>query len=233
MENKLLRALIVDDEEMSRATIAHFVKKHEYIDLVDSCENAMEAITHLNSGTIDLVFLDIEMPEMSGLELLKVLKKPPLVILVTSKKEYAVEAFEHQVVDYLVKPVEYTRFVKAVQRAQSLHESENVSHIEDDDIYIKSDYRIIRVQLSDIKYIEAMADYANIYLPDSRHIIHSTMKALEQKLPSENFIRVHRSYIINLREVESIEDNMVKVNGKNIPIGSSYKDKFMSKIKLF
>lgn len=227
----MINCIIVDDEEMSRATIEHFVSQTKSLNLIGLCSSAVEAANFLKDQQIDLIFLDIEMPQMSGLELIKTLEHPPQIILVTSKKEYAVEAFEYNVVDYLVKPVDYSRFLQAVNR---IHEGgELISNSKNsDEIFIKSDSKIVKLNFSAIQYVEALADYAIIHVEKTRHIIHSTMKALEQKLPENMFIRVHRSYIVNISKIDSIEDMNITIGSANIPVGASYREKFMNKINM-
>lgn len=227
----MINCIIVDDEEMSRATIEHFVTQTEKLNLIGLCSSAVEAANFLKDQEIDLIFLDIEMPQMSGLELIKALDKSPQIILVTSKKEYAVEAFEYNVVDYLVKPVDYSRFLQAVNKITK--PGEVVSNQGNkDEIFIKSDSKIVKLNYSSILYIEALADYAIIQLGNTRHIIHSTMKSLEQRLPEESFIRVHRSYIVNISKIDSIEDMNIVIGDANIPVGASYREKFMKKINM-
>lgn len=227
----MINCIIVDDEEMSRATIEHFVSQTEMLNLIGLCSSAVEAANFLKDQQIDLIFLDIEMPQMSGLELIKTLDHSPQIILVTSKKEYAVEAFEYNVVDYLVKPVDYSRFLQAVNRVKETSEIVQ-GRGNKDEIFIKSDSKIVKLNFSSILYVEALADYAIIQLGKARHIIHSTMKGLEQKLPGDTFVRVHRSYIVNISKIDSIEDMNIVIGSANIPVGASYRDKFMKKINM-
>lgn len=230
-----MNCLIVDDEEMSRATIEHFVNQTEMLNLVAQCSNAIEAGNVLREEQIDLLFLDVEMPEMSGIDLIKSLTTPPQIILVTSKKGYAAEAFEYSVVDYLVKPVDYSRFLKAVNKVKERKKQQQVaSSVEPKgkEIFIKTDNKIVKVNYADILFVEALADYAVINVKGNKYIIHSTMKGLDQKLPSKSFVRVHRSYIVNIERVESIEDMMVLINEKHIPVGASYKENFMKRLNM-
>lgn len=228
----MINCIIVDDEEMSRATIELFVSQTDSLNLIGLCSSAVEAANFLKNQEIDLIFLDIEMPQMSGLELIKTLENSPKIILVTSKKDYAVEAFEYNVVDYLVKPVDYSRFLQAVNRVIAPGELIQNNSRQNDEIFIKSDSKIVKINFSSILYVEALADYAIIQLGKTRHIIHSTMKALEQKLPSNTFVRVHRSYIVNISKINSIEDMNIVIGDANIPVGASYREKFMKKINM-
>lgn len=224
-----MNCIIVDDEEMSRSTVEHFVKLTDFLKLEKVCSSALEAVNVLNETKIDLIFLDIEMPEMSGLEMLETLSYSPAIIFITSKKEYAIQAFDYNVVDYLVKPVEYTRFLKAVNKAMTAV-GKKVG--ETDETFIKTDLKYVKINFSKVLFVEAMADYVVLNLAEKKHIIHSTMKSLEQKLDSEKFIRVHRSYIVNFTKVDSVENSVIYIGGNKIPIGASYKNEFMQKINL-
>lgn len=219
---------------MSRATIEHFVNQTDVLNLVEQCSNAIEAGNVLREKQIDLLFLDVEMPEMSGIDLIKSLTNPPQIILVTSKKGYAAEAFEYSVTDYLVKPVEYSRFLKAVNKAKENRNTvtSSLTSQTEKEIFIKTDSKIVKVNYDHILFIEALADYAVINTNSNKYIIHSTMKGLEQKLPSSYFSRVHRSYIVNVDKVDSIEDMNIKIDEHNIPVGASYKESFMKRLNM-
>jgi DNA-binding LytR/AlgR family response regulator len=229
-----MNCIIVDDDEMSRSTVQHFVEQTEFLKLKGNCSSAAEAIQILKTEHIELVFLDIEMPHMSGLEMLETLEHNPYIIFITSKRDYAVEAFEHNVVDYLLKPLKYVRFIKAVNKVLDLKKLANTTtyDITDEDIFVKSELKYVRIRFKEVHYIEAMADYVVLYLKDSKHIIHSTMKGIEKKVPLDSYVRVHRSYIVNLTKIELVENANVVVNGKRIPIGASYKNEFMSRLKI-
>lgn len=229
-----MNCIIVDDDEMSRSTVQHFVEQTEFLNLKAICANASEAIKALAEGSVDLIFLDIEMPQMSGLEMLEALQVKPFVILITSKPEYAVEAFEYSVVDYLLKPLKYIRFVKAVNKVIELKNTSPSASIDvtEEDIFVKTELKYVRLKFSDVYYVEAMADYVVLYLKDSKHIIHSTMKGIEKKLPSNLFARVHRSYIVNVSRVDQVENTNIVINNAKIPIGASYKADFMNSLKI-
>jgi len=217
-----MNCLIVDDDPVSRKLIGEFVNKTEWLELAASCSSALEASKALVEGNIDLILLDVEMPEMSGLELLDSLNDKLDVILITSKSEYAVEGFDHGVVDFLVKPVEYTRFLKACHKVkESLQNSraQDISYI-----FVKSG----------IQYVESMGDYVALHVNGKRHLINITMKETEAKLSELNFMRIHRSYIINLNLVKEIEDNSVFLGNKvSLPVSRSYKKELMDRLKLF
>ncbi len=232
-----MNCLIVDDEEMSRALIKKFVGQTKFLNLKGECSSAFDALEVLKKEDIDLVFLDVEMPGMSGLDLIESLTQVPHIILITSKEEYAVKAFEYNVDDYLVKPAEYSRFLKAVNKVVDLVEKEQAKdtdvEFEQEDIFIKSDLKYVQINFRDVIFVEAMADYVTLYLEDAKHIIHSTMKGIEKKLPSDIFARVHRSYLVNTKKIKTVENSMVVVEGgKRIPLGASYKKKFMQQLKV-
>jgi len=226
-----MRCIIVDDDELSRLVIENFITQHNALELVGSCASAVEAANLLNQSPIDLVFLDIEMPVMSGMEFVRSLTKRPQIILVTAKEEYALEAFDVDVTDYLLKPVTYGRFLQAVQRAQrqarvsASTEHKNLSHV-----FVKSDGRLVKVEFDSIRWIEAQGDYVVIRTKDKRLIVHSTMKAIEEKLPSTLFARVHRSYIVSIDQIDGIEDTTILIDREVIPIGSSYRDNLLQRL---
>jgi DNA-binding LytR/AlgR family response regulator len=233
-----MNCLIVDDEEMSRNIVRHFVEQTDFLNLVGICSDAIEAANFLKKENVDLIFLDIEMPGMTGYELLESFSEnPPQIILVTGKKEYAADAFNYDVTDYLVKPLTYSRFLKAVTRAQERLSGQpaggtSSSRKLPDDLYVRSDSKIVKVNFNEIYYVEALADYIMIFTADSKLIVHSTMKGFQSRLPQEKFVRVHRSYIINADKIEAIENLFVVINKKHIPIGASYKDEFMKRLNL-
>ena len=224
-----MKCMIVDDEERARAALKSFIKQTDFLTFGYECGSAIEALNILQKDQIDLIFLDVEMPEMSGLELLDSLDNLPPVILIASGKEHAVEAFDYNVVDYLLKPTPYPRFIRAVMKVRDNQEVSGTGPA-NDDVYVRTDSKIVKLSYSDILYVEALADYVMINTTTSRHIVHSTMKGMEKKLPSELFARVHRSYIVNLPKVDQIKDLHVVVQEKEIPIGASYKDKFMKRL---
>lgn len=225
-----LKCLIVDDDEMARATIEHFVDQTDFLEITAICEDALEATKVLKDTTVDIIFLDVEMPNMSGIDLLAAYDSLPYVILITSKSEYAVDAFEYNVLDYLLKPIKYPRFLKAVNKIKS--DDEQVERINDDEVFIKTDLKYVKIRFSEIKFIEAMADYVVIHIGEVKHIVHSTMKGMEAKFPSDKFVRVHRSYIVNMDKLDSIENGNAVIGQVRIPIGASYKSAFMGRLKL-
>jgi DNA-binding LytR/AlgR family response regulator len=227
-----MNCLIVDDEEMSRNMVKHFVEQTESLNLVGICSDGVEASVILNKTDIDLIFLDVEMPGMSGYELIKSLTNPPEIILITAKKEHAAEAFEYRVTDYLVKPITYPRFLQAISRVKENLEGLENNKSKSTELYVRTDSKIVKVSFSDVTYIEALADYIMIFTNNNKYIVHSTMKGFQSRLPSDQFVRVHRSYIVNKEKIESIENLFIVINKKFIPIGASYKDDFMKKLNL-
>ncbi|HEX8529104.1 MAG TPA: LytTR family DNA-binding domain-containing protein [Cytophagales bacterium] len=227
-----MNCIIVDDEEMSRAIIKHFVEQTQFLNLVGVCPDAITASNVLRDEPVDLLFLDIEMPQMSGMELVRSLTVKPQVIFITSRTDYAVEAFEYQVADYLVKPVTYARFLKAVEKVRDNMDLHTLSQQNPKDIYVKTDAKIVKVNLNDLLYVEALADYVILHTAGGRHIVHSTMKGIEKKLNTGDFARVHRSFIINVEKIEAIEDLSILINKKYIPIGASYKDAFYKRLNV-
>lgn len=229
----MMTCLIVDDEEMSRTIVQHFVEQTSFLTLIQSCPDAIQAANVLQQTPVDVIFLDIEMPHMSGMELVKSLQIKPQVIFITSRSDYAVEAFEYKVTDYLVKPITYARFLKAVTTAKEIFDAQLPIQLHSKDLYIKTDSKIIKLNLKDLLYVEALADYVMFYTTHgSRHVVHSTMKGVEKRLNSGEFVRVHRSFIINTEKIESIEDLSIVINKKLIPIGASYKESFLKKLNI-
>jgi DNA-binding LytR/AlgR family response regulator len=229
--SEIMDCLIIDDEEMSRNMVKHFVEKTESLNLVGVCEDPIEAANILKKTKVDILFLDIEMPNMSGYDLIKTLENPPQIIMITAKKEHAAEAFDYNVTDYLVKPITYTRFFQAVSRAKDniqLFRGRSRSN----EIYVRTESKIVKISLDDLLYVEALADYIMLFTADSKYIVHSTMKGFQSKLPADKFVRIHRSYIVNIDKVSSIENLFVVINNKYIPIGASYKDDFMNRLNM-
>ena len=232
-----MNCIIIDDDSFVRKIIEDFVKKTESLTLLHSLSNAVEAINVLNTNeNIDLIFLDIEMPEMSGIDFLNALSTLPQVIIVSSKDKYAINAFEYDVTDYLLKPFAYGRFCKAVSKALERSEK-NRLHSKGDEIFIKHNSSLIKLKYAEILWVEAMENYVIINTFNEKYIIHFTMRAIEEKLPPRKFIRVHRSFIVNTESILSIGDNTIciKTNDKtknSIPIGKSYKEKLLKDLNV-
>lgn len=226
-----MNVIIVDDEPLAQEVIETYVSKFPALNLVAKCNNAVEAFEVLNKEAVDLMFLDIQMPQISGIDFLKTLSNPPQVIFTTAFSEYAMDGYELNVVDYLLKPISLDRFAKAVNKAiaqgQASQENEptSLNHSEPSDyIFVKADKKLIKIRFDEINYIEGLKDYVILHTPNGRVVTLQTMKSLELKLPSEIFMRVHRSFIVNLGNISIIEGNTVQINKKIIPIGKNYKD---------
>lgn len=236
MKHKI-RCLILEDEYLGREIIENFVKKTPFLTLVGSFENPLEALEFLQNNAVDLLFSDIEMPEITGLQFINSLDQKPLIILITAFEKYAIEGFEEGVVDYLVKPVAYDRFLKAAVRANELLDSkkENQEQHKDerDRIFIKADHKLVKIVLKDIVYIEALKDYLRIHLSASeRYVTYSTMKAMEAELP-DYFYRIQRSYIINTKHLKSIDGNTVQLTlGDKLPVSKSKKVALYKKLNI-
>ncbi|HEX7847763.1 MAG TPA: LytTR family DNA-binding domain-containing protein [Chitinophagaceae bacterium] len=221
-----MKCLIVDDNEIARATMRQLAGQVSGLVVAADCATAMEAYNFLQQQTVDLLLLDIEMPGMNGLELTKNLgEKRPLIIFTTSKKDYAVEAFELNVVDYILKPVTPARFIQAIERAREISKSnkEEVTVSDDEFIFIRDSTVIRRLQLDEILYAEAMGDYVKLHTAQRYYAVHSTLKTVEERLPSSKFIRVHRSYIAGLGRIDSIQDGVLIIQGKPVPVADAYR----------
>lgn len=224
-----MKCLIVDDDPMARAMLEHFVDQHAATVFAGSCGSASEAANVLRSTKVDVLFLDIEMPEMTGIELVRNLKSVPEVVLVTSRKEYAVEAFEIEVADYLLKPVAYSRFMRTIERLNA-RIAPTDSAMAEDHVFIKTNGRLVNLDLRTVQWIEAQGDYVQVVAETDRYMVHGTMKKIESKLPERDFIRVHRSFIVRIDRVKDVEDTTLVVGAKVIPIGASYRGKFHQRI---
>ncbi|GEP91179.1 two component transcriptional regulator, LytTR family [Chitinophaga terrae (ex Kim and Jung 2007)] len=230
-----MNCLIVDDNKLARTAMRQLASHVSLLQVVGECGSAMEAYNLLQQEKVDLLLLDIEMPGMSGLELTRNLgKSKPLIIFTTVKKDYAVEAFELNVVDYLIKPVQPARFIQAIEKAKELCESsQGTVQISDAEfIFIRDNGVLKRIRTEDILYLEAMGDYVKLHTPARFHAIHSTLKSLEEKLPSSKFMRVHRSYIVSLDKIESIEDGTIIIQKHAIPVADAYRNSLNSKLNL-
>lgn len=234
MRDNVLNCIAIDDEPSALKIIREYCSRIQSVNLIGTFINPYDAISTLNNNQVDLIFLDIVMPQISGQEFLKTLYNPPMVIFATAYKEYAVEGFENDAVDYLVKPFAFDRFLKAVNKAYQLlrfknpvtssnEESPVVSH---GFLMVKVEYTTIRVNLNDILYIEGLKDYVKIHTEGKHILTKTTMKNIIEKLPSEAFLRVHKSYIISLDKIDMIENSRIVIGNQRIPIGESYRSSF-------
>ncbi len=230
----MLTCAIIDDDEINRLTLEHYVSLTPGLELKASLADGIAGLAYLREGhTVDLLFLDIEMPHLNGLELLRLLQDPPAVVITTARNDFAVDAFELQVTDYLVKPFEYGRFSQAVERVRQ-HPRPSAAPAgapevpANADVFVKVNSRMVRINFDDVLYVEALSDYVNIVTAQHKYIVYTTLKALEARLAVfPNFVRVHRSYLLNTQHIESIEDNTANLKGGYyVPIGKSYQDGF-------
>ncbi|WP_027386309.1 LytR/AlgR family response regulator transcription factor [Chryseobacterium gregarium] len=231
-----MKALIVDDNDIARTTLAHLAKQIPDLTIVNEYSNAIEAYHHLQNNHIDLIFLDIEMPEMTGIELTKNLSGKDIIIIFTSSnKEYALEAFELNIADYILKPVIPARFLQAVSKAQSILESrkENVEMTNDEFLFVRDSNITRRLKLDDIFYAEAMGDYVKFYTKEKMFAIHGKMKTAEERLPKDNFIRVHRSYIVSVGKIDTLQDGGIMIDGKFIPVADAYRKALNTRMNVF
>lgn len=231
-----MKALIVDDNDIARTTLAHLAKQIPDLTIVNQYSNAIEAYHHLQKEQIDILFLDIEMPEMTGIELTKnLLGKDTIIIFTSSNKEYALEAFELNIADYILKPIMPARFLQAVSKAQSILESrkENIQITTDEFLFVRDSNITRRLKLDDIFYAEAMGDYVKFYTKEKMFAIHGTMKSAEERLPKEHFIRVHRSYIIAVGKIDTLQDGGIMINGKFIPVADAYRKVLNTRMNVF
>ena len=230
-----MRCLIVDDNQMARTAMKQLVSQVQMLELVAECKDAMEAYNHFKTEHIDLLLLDIEMPGMTGIELTKQLgNKRPLIIFTTAKPDYAVEAFELNVVDYLVKPVSIPRFFQAVEKAkETLDSNKQEVKIEAQQfVFVKDSGILKKLNVEDILYLEAMGDYVKVHTAQKFHVLHSTLKSIEEKLPPAKFIRVHRSYIVSLQKIDFIQEGVISIGKASIPVAETYKSALNKRLNL-
>jgi len=227
-----MRTIAIDDEPLALQLVAGYIEKTPGLNLTGQFDNPLDAIDFMNNEDVDLIFVDIQMPDLNGIEFTRSLEKSPLVIFTTAFEKYALEGFRLNVVDYLLKPFSYDEFLKAVNKARKFHkaEQETLNQIEtnSDFLFLKSEYKIKRINYQDILYIEGLKDYIKVYTRnDSKPVLSLTsLKLLESKLPSSMFMRVHRSFIVNLTKIDTIERSRIIFGKVYIPISEQYKDKF-------
>lgn len=220
-----LNCIVVDDSAIQRMTITKLVNESTNLNLVDDFANALEAKNTINHKEVDLIFLDIEMPLINGFDLLDGLKNKPQIIFITSKADYAVKAFDYEATDFLQKPISKERFLKAVKKAIDLHQLKNETH-EDlgEAIIIKSNLKKLKVYSTKIKWVEAFGDYIKIITDDDSHLVLSTMKSFENELPPGKFLRVHKSYIVNVERIDKFNSKFAEIGNTKIPISRNKKD---------
>ena len=234
----MIRCLVVDDEPLALDILEDYISKVPFLTLVKTTTSAIEGLSLVQSDAIDLVFLDVQMPELTGIQFLKIINGKCDVILTTAYSQYALDGYELDVVDYLLKPIAFDRFYKAAQKVLQSSGNSNSSAPEvlsvqknHDFIFVKTEHKIQKIYLDDILYIEGLKDYISIFTRSERIITLQNMKKMEESLPSKSFIRVHKSYIIALGKIESIERSRIQIGEKIIPIGDTYREYFFKQIE--
>lgn len=226
-----IRTAIVDDEPLAVEILADYVNKTDGLQLVEASTDVYKVLKSVQDGNIDLILLDIQMPELTGIQFMKIAGNNCKIIITTAYTEYALDGYEYNVVDYLLKPISYERFLRAIQKIQQSEIPENKNPQKSDHIFIKSEYKLIRVTLTDILYIESLRDYIAIHTVDKQKIMSlESLRNLENILPADDFIRVHKSYIVSLKKISFVEKSRIVINNEYIPIGDSYQEKFFNSI---
>lgn len=223
-----IKCIITDDEPMARKGLRGYIEKIDFLTLVGECEDAIQLNTMLKAIQVDLIFLDIEMPEMTGLELLSNLTNPPKVIIVSAYEQYALKGYEFDVVDYLLKPVSFDRFLKSVNRIHDLFRTEQKE--KNDYIFVKSDKQLKKILFKDILFIESMENYVVIQTVSSKEVVYTTLKQIHDSLPQDIFKQTHRSYIVNINQVNAIDGNQLNIHSYKIPVGRIFRDEIYNTI---
>ena len=231
----MIKCIAVDDEPLALKQISNYIEKTAFLDLQASFHNAMDALQFITENKIDLIFLDIHMPDLNGMDMAKSLDKGPKIIFTTAYSEYAIDGFKVNALDYILKPLDYTTFLKSALKAQTHFEQFESKpddlQVSPDHLFIKSEYKIIRIEIKNILYIEGMREYVRIHLENAKPLMTLlSMKKIEQKLSDSSFMRVHRSYIVNLNKISTIERNRIIFDDVYIPVSDQYKEKFQNYI---
>ncbi len=228
-----MKCIIIDDNEIALMATKQCASKVEMLNVVGTFNDSIQALAYISNNPVDLILLDIEMPELNGMEFIRALNQPrPIIIFTTSHKEFAFEAYEENVLDYLVKPISLPRFIASINKAKAIFEKHNIDHSDNETLFIKKGNIIVKVNKSDILWIEGLGDYVTINTEKEKFVVHSTMHAIEQKFSSKDFMRVHRSFIIRIDKITNIEDNCISYFDKFIPIGKTYKDAVYKRLNL-
>lgn len=229
--------LIIDDEQLARRLLEDFVSKIPGLELKGMCKHPLEAMAIMENTAIDLLFLDIQMPELTGVDFLKSIKHRPATIFTTAYSEYALEGYTLDVIDYLVKPFSFDRFLQAVNKAKEFIElkrnaksNQNAQHDEKPYLTLHADHKIYKVKLEEILYIEGLKEYVSYYTREKRIIVLQSLKSIEDSLPKDRFIRVHKSYIVPIDRIKTLDGNQVQIGDKLIPVGRSYKDEVLRRV---
>lgn len=237
-----IKCLVVDDEELARTLLENYIGRLPHLELVGKCKDPMEAMQALQQQQVDLMFLDIQMPQLTGVDFLKTLSKKPLVIFTTAYPDYALEGYSLDVTDYLLKPFSFERFMQAVNKAGEIIRLQSLAvqpaevpasaspSPEKDLLLVKSEHKIHRIKYADILYIQGMREYVAYYTPSGRILSLQSLKSLEEELPSDRFIRIHKSYIVAIHKIDTLEGNQVHVGKEKLPVGANYKEAVMSRV---
>ncbi|MCK5637168.1 MAG: response regulator transcription factor [Flavobacteriaceae bacterium] len=227
--SKIINCIIVDDEPIAREILENHLKKIDAFKVIATCKNAIEAFNVINANKIDVIFLDINMPEISGLSFAKSINKEIKIIFTTAYREYALDGFDLKAVDYLLKPISFERLLQSVNKYLnenipiSIDKEKELIHDKSDFIFVRSDRKMIKINFSEVNYIESLGDYLKIHLVEKMIITRETITSIEAKLPKNDFLRIHRSYIVSINRIESFTNEFVEINKKAIPISRSYK----------
>ena len=233
------KCIIVDDEPLAIDIVESYIQKIDSLELVAKCSTAVEAFDILNAKKIDLIFLDIQMPELTGLDFLKALTKHPKIIITTAHRKYAIEGFELDVLDYLLKPISFERFLKAIGKYNKTPENESTvtrlqsNSVEEDFIYVKANKKVIKISINDILFIEGLKDYVVIHTNEKKTITKFTMSAIEKKLPGNKFLRINRSFIVSLLHIDAFTATSIEIGKKELTIGRSYKQSVMKALQYY
>jgi DNA-binding LytR/AlgR family response regulator len=228
-----IRCIVVDDEPIARKGMLEYIGHVDFLNVVGVFENAQQVYSVINELDIELMFLDIDMPKLSGLDFLRSLQHPPLAIITTAHQDYALEGFELDVVDYLLKPIALSRFLKAVNKAKDMlrkHPATDDAPLKDDHFFVKENGRFTRIQYKEVLYAEALQNYVSIHLRERKLITYITMAILEKQFPAAEFMRIHKSYIVSLSHIDSVEGNMVNLGNASIPVSRKMKDELMQRV---
>jgi DNA-binding LytR/AlgR family response regulator len=234
--HKIVNCIIVDDEPIAREILDTHLQKVDFVNVLKTCKNAVEAFNAIGSEQVDLIFLDINMPDISGLSFAKSINKNIKIIFTTAYREYAVDGFDLQAVDYLLKPISFERLLKAIDKFTDENTTVKLDSTpelqeKNDFIFVRSDRKMIKINFSEINYIESLSDYIKIHLSDKTIVTRETISNIETKLPTSDFLRTHRSFIVSISKIESFTNELLEVNKKAIPISRTYKTEVLNKLE--
>ncbi|CAN5256314.1 LytTR family DNA-binding domain-containing protein [soil metagenome] len=226
----MINCLVVDDEPIARQGLMEHIQEIDFLSLVAECKNAVEASSWLQKKNIDLIFLDIQMPKLTGIDFLKNLTAPPLVIFTTAYPEYAIQGFELDVLDYLLKPISFSRFLKASLKAQDYLQKSKKENVSDDYFFIKCNQKLEKIKMQDVLYIEGMSNYIIVHTQQKKYVAYLTFKGIEEKLPQHLFIRIHKSFLVSVNAIQTIDVNEVRLENCSLPVSKSYREEVIERI---